>query len=204
MEILKNIFRKERENKIDIILSPEAANYLKSLMSRPNPNLAEFAFLGLGQGNFIDQILAIDEDLSNKTGLFREEGFSLSRVPTNELAFLSIKLQDAKRVDDVLVIGHFHPFGQKNIDGVTYSINPSEALLEPSMGSRAEGGPTARHDVGFYKWLRTNDPMVEIPYAGIAAMTQNGPKLKIYDIEQLIKIKRYRDVDKVPQTTINL
>ena len=70
------------------------------------------------------------------------------------------------------------------------------------MGHPEDGGPTSGYDLWFYKTLFESG--LNVPYAGIAAITKSGPKLKVYEIDKLVKIKRYNDIDRVPQITINL
>ncbi|QQG41721.1 MAG: hypothetical protein HYV90_00185 [Candidatus Woesebacteria bacterium] len=194
--------RKDRETSIEISLTPGASDHLKRMILRPNPELAEFGFFGLGQNGTIDQILDLDEkDLSYKNGLTHSLGGFSSNVGGNEWNGLVQKLIQSGRRGDFLVFGHFHPSGTKRIAGATYHIDPGEALLVPSGGSLRD--PTTGGDIGFFKALTELNPNL-VPYMGIAANTKSGPKLRIYEIDKLIKIRRYNDIDHVPQTTIDL
>lgn len=197
--------RKDKETRINISLTPEASRHLKSLMCRPNPNLAEFAFLGLGHGSLVDQILVVDEgELKNKRGLSRRgEGF-VSSVSFEEHMQLSLKLAATGRYQDLIILGHLHPSGIKKVEGKYYVIGKDDGLLEPSMGSPSEGGPASNGDLGFFRELLEEKPEHNVIYAGIAAVTKSGPKLRLYKASEMVKIKRYNDIDKVPQITIDL
>lgn len=197
--------RKDVENKVDITLTPEASAYLKQLVLRPNPNLAEFMFLGLGTGNIVEKILVTNEESPIKgQGLVFLEGNKLvSSIDKDELGELLNKLITTEKIEDVLILGHSHPTGVKNFGSYVFYIEPNMSLLEPSMGNPYEGGPTSAADLAVYKDF-ANSPSFNFPFAGIATTTKSGPKLKIYSIRELIKIKRYNDIDRVSQTTIDL
>jgi len=193
-----------KEAELDIGLTSEASRHLKSLITRPNPNLAEFAFLGLGQGDLIDQILVSDVfGLEEKRGLYRENDHFISRIENDEWIQLFVELEAIKRSQDLLILGHLHPSGEKHIEGIPLSVSPSNALLEASMGDPQEGGPSSARDVGFIKGLITG-AKIDIPYFGIAAITRTGPKLRIYQTNKLIMIKQSNDIYSVPQVTITL
>ena len=206
MERPRNIFEAlfSKEKPLQIGFSEESKAFLKKLLLRPNPTLAEFAFLCLGTNNYVDTVLVANEhSYSTESGL-NFKGFIGSSVSRNELTSLIKKLDDSGRYQELLIFGHSHPSGSLIVKNIRFSVAPNESLLVPSMGTKEEGGPTAAHDLAFISSLVEVLPELPIPFVGIAANTENGPALRAYDTKRLLKIKRAKDIDKVPQTTIKL
>lgn len=193
---------KDFERKVHVSLAPEARGHLRGLVMRPNPNLEEFAFLGLGRGSLIDRILTADRKDLEKQGLKIENGLISTGVGADEVRLLFKKLKETEGSFDILLLGHLHPSGAFLLNGKPYYLSPRADLLVPSMGSPEEGGPTGSSDLKFFKEL--HEKVVKIPFMGIVANMDSGPRLRLYKTDKLIKIKRYNDIDKVPQTTIDL
>ena len=191
-----------REGEINISLTPQASLRLKQLVTRPNPTLAEFPFLGLGDQGVIDEVIA-PKKYSSESGLFHS-GFSGSRVDETELLELFKKLELSGRQQDLMVFGHLHPTGQKVVKGTRYIVEPSDSLLDPSMGSRESGGPVSGGDLAFIKLFIELNPKVKLPYVGIVADTREGAKLRIYKPKDLLELKKYSDIDKLAKRTITL
>lgn len=206
MERLKHP-QKEKAASLDIKTTKEASNYLKRLILRPNPRLAEFAFLCIGQENLISKILVANKKYySRNSGLYSSSQNSWgTSVDGKELIKLGHILQKQAEKKDVhfVVFGHTHPSGEVRSGQDLINIKPSDLLLSPSMGSPEDGGPTWGRDLYVAKLLYKMIPSPAI-YFGIAANTQVGPKFRIYETKGLAKIKRYNDIDKVPQITIKL
>lgn len=203
---LRGLFERKGSSEteqIKLALTPSAQARLRTLLDRPNPRLSEFTFIGLGTPDLIDEILVADEEYSENSGLF-QGGFSGSRVDQEELRLLFTKLHQSGRTNDLMILGHMHPSGEQTIGNQRFIVTPSEALLSPSMGTRDQGGPTYGGDLRFYRSLLELNPQLHLPYAGIAAYTEHGQKLRIYKVNELIKIKRYNDIDKITQKTIDL
>jgi hypothetical protein len=187
----------EQVNGIDVSLTREASLYLKSLMMQPNPHLAEFGYLGLGDGKTIDQILAIDEDLRQ-----RKLTADSPRLDGASIRPLFVKLVESGRENDFMMFGHSHPIGVRVVEGKYYWIVPNKKLLEPSMGTPEQGGPSKDWDIGFFKWFY--EKVVNVPFVGISTNVDESSKLRIYDTERLINISAKKDLKHVPQVTLNL
>jgi hypothetical protein len=192
MEILSGFPEQEMWEKPAIRIADSAAAYLRELMWRPNPNLAEFAYLGLGNGQEIDTILAIEEDLS-----LRELNADPPKLQGKEIRPLFEKLMQSGRQNEFMMFGHSHPIGIKLVNGKYYFVAPGKKLLDPSMGKRTDGGPATGWDIGFFKWLY--ESVVEVPYVGISTNFNGKTQLRVYETEKLIQIKRARDLRKIPR-----
>lgn len=190
------------KNSIDISLTSEASQRLSQLVTRPNPTLSEFSFLGLGKEGVVNEIIAMEEN-SPDSGLFKN-GFSGSKVDREEILQLFKKLNASGRQKDLMVFGHVHPTGQRKINGVTYVIAPNDLLLDPSMGSSESGGLATGGDLAFFKSFTELNPQLKLPYIGIVANTQGGSMLRIYELKDLLRMKKYNDIDKLSKITINL
>ncbi len=205
LQIIRDRVLSRETNRLKLELSAQAAERLRRLVLRDNPNLAEFPFLGLGQGYTVNDIWVVNESSYSKAsglGLLRG-GFMESQTDEHEIKELFRRIIVENRLQDFILFGHLHPSGEASIGGVRYILDPSETLLIPSSGDSAKGGIVSEGDLGFYSsFLRLNPTLS--PYAAIAANTQQGPKLRVYDMHALGKIKRYSDLEKVPQITLQL
>jgi hypothetical protein len=196
---------KERKSQPDLSISDSARLVLKTLAEKPNPNLAEFPFAGIGKGNEITEIVTTEEyDTIFKSGIRKEKGKLTTAVDNGQIIMLFIKLIESGDLNNLLLLGHIHPSGKAILCGIEYEVRPNDSLLQPSMGSPAQGGPSFGGDVGYIKYMITKDPKHTIPYTGILAVTKTGPKIRAYSSLELINIKRYNDIVRVPQITIDL
>jgi hypothetical protein len=195
-------FKKDREKDIGVSFTPNASAHLKVLVERPNPLLSEFMFICLGKNGLIDKIMVASENEYMGRGL-TISGVHKSSVDRSEWLILLNKFKKSDRVQDIVALGHLHPTGSRVIGGIKYTVSPSEALLFPSTGG-PNLGITNGGDLLFFKKLHEHKTQIPTPYVAIAAKTQNGQTVRFYDLEKIIKVKKYRDIDKVPQVTINL
>lgn len=183
-------------------LTPEVSVKLRGLVLRPNPTLAEFPFLGLGKSGLIDQILVVNGlDYSADSGLLKKGALS-SSVARSELTELFKRLESSGRRNDLIVFGHLHPSGESLVQGRRYILNPSDSLLVPSMGGN--GRLLSGGDMAFFKAFKDANPTVRFENVGIVANTPEGPKFRVYNLENLLKIKKYSHIDGVVQQTITL
>ena len=182
-------------------ISPEASEHLKNLMLRPNPRLAEFYFLAILRNKLIDRIL-----VANERNYSENSGYSPTRpkidADADEFLALANKLEKEKS-KGIVVFGHSHPSGYLIAFHRIYEIKPSERLLNPSMGTKHEGGPTGRGDLAHFKEVFENVPGLS-SYVGIAADTPMGLKFRVYLTKELLKIKSYNGLKYVPQITFKL
>jgi hypothetical protein len=202
-DLLARIGASKERKKLDITITPAAAETLKRLMQRPNPRLAEFAFLGLGLNDpqVIDRIVACEGDYSANSGLMQDGQLRIV-VNQQELQSLFDQIYQEGLLNKLTLIGHYQPSGTCVVEGVRYVIRPDYSMLEPSAGrsgSLAESG-----DIQFYKAFIELNPQFSCVHVGIAAHTPQGPKLKMYRIGDLIKLRRYREFEKTAQTITNL
>lgn len=195
---------RRKENTLPITITPEASAFLGRMLLRPNPRLSEFIFFGLGGNEVINEIAVANENSYHPNSGLRVGllGITTSGVSEEWIEIMQ-RLEAEDKIDNILVVGHSHPSGRTKIKGVTFTIPASDSLLEPSMGSVFEGGPTKAHDLRFAYDLHF-DAGFPHEYFGIASPTHEGPKFRIYRTEDLTKIKRANDIDKVPQKTIKL
>lgn len=201
-QIIKDRFPQKETNSLQLEIAPQASEKLRKLVLRDNPSLAEFPFLGLGKNNKVEDIWVVDENLySERSGLLKN-GLLRSQTDKQELEELFRRISTENRLEDLILLGHLHPSGQAVVNGTRYIIAPSDTLLDPSGGfSKKElmGGG----DLAFYDSFLKLNPTIS-PYAAIAANTQDGPQLRAFDMRSLVKIKRYTNIDRVPQITISL
>ncbi len=193
------IFRGVERQELPVTLSPEVRTQLKELVLRPNPSLAEFVFLGVSTSLSISEVIIANQDgFSDKSGLF-QDGFQGSQADKGELARAwDIAYQQGK-MNEVIVLGHSHPSGETRVRGITYRVEPSDYLLSPSggsMGNFADGG-----DLAFFKAFVEHNPSLNLQYIAIVAITQTGPKVRLYALKDLISVKRASDLESVPSVT---
>jgi hypothetical protein len=196
-------FVKKEDLTLRFELTPNAKRVLGTLVARPNPTLAEFSFLGLGINGVVEEIVVADTSKYSDKSRLLFSGEYKSTSDKTELEIIFNKVHQDGRIGELLLLGHMHPTGSAIIDGIKYNISPSDTLLEPSGGGSGKGGPTSGGDLAFYKEFIRLNPNCS-PMVAIAANTQKGPQLKVYDMAKLVKVKRYHDIDKVPQQTIDL
>ena len=193
-----------KERRLEIALDPEVFRPLREILSRPNPKLKEYPFLGLGTPDAVDQFLLLEGESSSRGLYFINKYVARSDVEQAESAELFNMVQERGRLDDIVMLGHTHPSGSfRSQPGVDVDLSPSALLLSPSMGT-GDGGPQSGGDLAYYRYFREYNPHLQIPYAGIAANTPEGPKLRVYLIDELLTIQRYRHIDSVPQVTFLL
>ncbi len=197
---------KPKDKILPVTITDEAKNHLRAMMLRPNPNLSEFIFFGLGKNDVIDSILVNDSNTYPKgPGLHRESNHVYtSSTNEDDLVSLLEKLNTTGRFGDLLVFGHTHPSGKIVIDGQIFYVAPSESNLVPSAGSIMDGGLTNKYDLLVAKEISKKWSGNSIPHFGIAADTQNGLKLRLYKTTDLAKVKRYSDIDRAAQVTLTL
>jgi hypothetical protein len=186
---------------LDLGISPDAQESLHKLANRPNPRLSEAPFIGLGSRSMITEIVVPQGVFSPNSGLL-QDGFLGSRTDINELQQLFDQITRQGRLDEVVILGHLHPSGQTRVKYVTYTLAPNDGLLYPSSGGNSN--PQSGGDLAFYKAFHDENLDRGIPYAGIIANTPDGPKLRVYDMDGLTKVKRYSEIDRVPQITVKL
>ena len=185
---------------LDLVLSTRAQQTLFEIALRPNPRLSEVSFLGIGSDNIVTQIITRTYGFSPSSGLF-QDGFSGSQSDIHELKELFDYVFQQGQIKNVLILGHLHPSGNTKIQDVTFSVEPSDDLLEPSgkySDIQSDG------DIAFYRAFKELNQQFSIPYSAIVANTPEGPKIKIYDIDKLIQVRKYKDLNKIPQVTILL
>lgn len=214
---------KTKEKIGDVVLMPEAAKYLRSLVLRPNPDEAEFAFLGLGSYPVVDQFLVInDKAYPPNSGINRPELMGLMSPPSlgdKELNELFSKLETSGRAEFLMVYGHLHPVGEEQIEREKWQLlHPEFGVpirnlnLEPSMCPLSAGITNKELKMKRRPWKPGGDllhyldlyPKRKFPYIGIAAKTVEGAALRIYSTPELLQIKSNHDIVKVPQKTFLL
>lgn len=200
------LFPPKEPARLEMDITPEASNKLSLLLQRPNPYLSEFPFLGLGREGLLEDIMVVDHENYSQNSFLHWRGGAVytSNVDRKELQMLFNKLYDKQQMDEFLVFGHMHPTGTFQQGGVFFTIPKSDALLTPSGGSRLERGIQNRGDLAAYSTLVKENPHFNLPYVGIAAETQNGPSLRVYQTDELLKIKWWSQIDRVPQRTFVL
>jgi hypothetical protein len=208
MERILGMFGKVKDKEpptIPVEMTEASKKFLKKMLVRPNPTLAEFMFFGLGTGNVVDQILVADEKKYLSHGLVQKNAYSyISSVHVNEFTILLEKLKSSGRMDHVMVVGHTHPSGEFVQGRYLYKLAPDSSLLIPSMGSENRGGPTSAHDLKFAVDIVNKLTMFPHPFFGIAAETEEGHKLRIYNTLDLASIKKRKEIDTILQATISL
>ncbi len=195
-----------KEKVLPLTMTNEARGHLKRLLSRPNPFLSEFLFYALGKNGIIDTIVANEHPMYPGSGL-RQDGPNsyLSTAGEDDAEALNKKLLSVGRFEDMLVYGHTHPSGSFIFKGQRLTVAPSYSHLNPSSGSKLSGGITSAHDMKAARllaenWRISNTP----PHFGIAALTEDGYKMKVFNTQDLAKAKRYQDIDNAQQITIDL
>lgn len=188
--------KEEKPAEISLVITDHAKNHLVKLMTRPNPKLAEFMFLGLGKEGIIDQILVSDENRFLNKGIVIVGGVVKTSVNEDDYLKLLENLVDSGREEEVLVFGHTHPTGTFRLGGTKFIVEPSYEMLIPSNG--------VGNDVRFAKELMERLTMIPRPYYGIAAETEDGPKLRVYKTHELARVKKVSQIHKLSQATLSL
>lgn len=157
----------------------------------------------LGKDSVVDQILT-----ANPFEYSPDSGLNVGRVyksspARSEWDDLLGKLRASGRIKDIIALGHSHPTGSAIMGGARYTITPSDSLLSPSGGS-PQFGISNLGDLLHFKSIYAVNSVLPVKYVAIAAQTGNGPMVRLYDLGEIIKVKRYKDVDRVPQITIAL
>ena len=192
------------ETLLDVKLKPEVAQFLRALLLRPNPRSGEFPYLGLGTSGSIDDIFVTDGAEFSR-GLYHvSPSIMQASVETEHFVSLFRSAYDAGRLEEIVLLGHTHPTGKIQSGGTTYEFLDMDWWLHPSMGEKSEGGPMNGGDLAFYRAFRELLPEIPLEYVGIAANVGGVPKMKIYAIDELLTIRRYSDIDFVPQQTFSL
>lgn len=192
------------ENEVALTMTKESSQLLGKLLLRPNPMFSEFMFFALGENGTINEIVVANTESHHpESGIkFGLTGFGLG-VSRNELIQVMQKLEREGKIDKIMVVGHSHPSGRSVHKGITLQIDPSDELLEPSMGGVLQGGPTKAKDLKFAYDLE-HDAGFPHEFFGIGAATNEGPKLRIYRTKDLSKVKKSKEINSLPQQTIKL
>lgn len=195
-----------KEKVLPLDMTIEAKLHLKRLLSRPNPFLSEFIFYALGKNGVIDAIVANELPMYPGSGLHQDGPHSyISSARDDDAEALNKKLVATGRFEDMIVYGHTHPTGDFIFKGQRLTVAPSHSHLNPSSGPRLSGGITSAHDMKAARllaenWRISNTP----PHFGIAALTEDGYKMRVFNTQDLAKAKRYQDIDDAQQITIDL
>lgn len=198
-DLLRGLFALKEVKKAPALnLSPEAAAKILELVEQESPDLHEAPFLALGTADQIIEVLSLPDYTRNSKLTALDNIVFASFVDKKELETLFKLAQKEGLIDQVLILGHTHPSGTTMIGGQKHIVLPSEGLLDPSVFS-LEGS-----DIGFLKKLVRLNPRLHLPYFAIAAITETGPKVKIWHTEHLLKVKKSTDIDKIPAQTISL
>jgi len=195
------LFRKETKN-VSIELTQDAREKLRAVLEQPNPRLAEIPFIGLGEGGIVSDILFVNDGrYSELSGLLRS-GFLGSSVDEDSQQELWDEVVRTRNLSKVIFSGHSHPSGQTEVGGTIYRVAQSMSLLEPSTGGKnnLQGGG----DLAHYNAFMHLNPALNLPYIAIAAHTPSGQKLKIFDLDDLLRVNNYRDLSKTPSKIIDL
>lgn len=194
-----------KEKVLPLTISGEAKSHLTRLLSRPNPFLSEFLFYALGKGGTIDTIIANELPMYPGTGLKKVSEHSyISSARDDDFQELNKKLVSTGRFNELLVYGHTHPTGDFIFRGQRLVVEPSYSHLNPSTGSKFSGGLTSDHDMKAAKHLAENWMGPDVPHFGIASLTPDGYKLRVFNTRDLSKAKRYSDIDNAQQVTLDL
>lgn len=182
----------EKVPEVNLSVNAGAA-ILGVVKEKKTDQLSETPFLGIEKDGQIVEVLT-SEGSQAKSRLERVSsgGFAIA-VDRNQLAEQFNRADRAGVLDDVTMLGHLHPSGETRLDGVTYVVEPSESLLEPSM-----------EDIDFARSFTQLNPGSKIKHFGIAANTPSGPQLAIWKVDDLVRVKKFRDLEKIPKQKINL
>lgn len=188
-----DIFKRKEKPTPALTLDEESILVLRQIVQSPNPRLAETPFLGIAEGEQNVSIIA-EPDFDRDSGLVQigQEAFK-SSTDLNELNYLFDKAFHLGRFEDIRLLGHLHPSGKMKIGRRTYSLAPSESLLDPSDG-----------DKRFLKGLIELNPNQNIEYYAIAGNSPDGPKVRIWYSADLIEAKKARDIERIPSQDISL
>ncbi len=194
-----------KDRVLPLSITDSAGQRLKKLLERPNPFLSEFIFFGLGKDGVIDTIVANDQPIYPGQGLKQVSSHVyISSAQEDDYQSLKEKLFNTGRFAELLVYGHTHPTGEFVLNGQKLIVHPDYSHLNPSSGSKYSGGLTSAHDLRAAKELAEKWIGDKPPHFGIAAQTQDGYKLRVFDTVDLSKVKRYSDIDKSKQITLDL
>lgn len=191
--VLREVAKRREVPSVDLELTPEVSEQLRKFLLRPNPTLAEATFLGIGDESLISELLIPEgEKFSSHSGIFKAGLNHTESDVWEEKQLLNRAYQEGK-LSKILLRGHSHPTGVAVINGVQHSFSPAEYWLDASSG-----------DLEAWRYFAENNPIVDSPYVGIGAVTQDGPKLRVYSTPDIVKVKKWSNIRKVPQKTINL
>lgn len=167
--------------------SDEAKEALRELILRDNPRGSEAWFMAVGKGFFVEKVYT-PNGFSEKSGFrFTDPGAIGSGVGFEELKTLFEEVHSAGGGEDnVLFLGHLHPSGIVDIEGMSIELSPSEWFLRPSEKD------LLRFESELEKGLA---------YHAIASNTENGPCIAIYPLKPTLK---RRNLKKLPRMVINL
>lgn len=207
MEGFSNQFYDQSRKKevLNISITPDSGRFLAKMLNRPNPHLAEFMFMGLGDGITIDKIIVTDENnYPSGSGLLFKDGFTVATTSDNEEDRLLRKIKKLKAVEKIMVVGHSHPTVLDPKDKRLALFPPSTQRLIPSIKVNMLNRVVKEMDLGYASHILNNMAWLPRPYFGIAAVTDVGPSLRLYRTFDLAKMKWPTAIYSIPQVTISL
>ncbi len=188
----ENLHGKENPN---IKFSAEVERTLIEIINVQNSDLSTLPFIGLGHDGVVEDLY------------YPPEGFSLSSAPsingrsmefatdTDQYKRLIEAIAMEGRLSQILFVGRTNPSGVLD-NGVQKLVKkPRMALLDATTRDAGAIRGTS---------ITINDTPVNIPYEAIAANTEHGPAIRIYDATRLGDATSQRDIRNTPSQTIFL
>lgn len=194
---LSQVF-KRRET--PLTLGEEAARKVGIILDNPGDRFLETPFFGVVRGRCVVDVIAPERKVQSVSPLVgsEEEGF-IASVNRQELIEVTERARRMRRPKDSFVFGHTHPSGRVKLGPTTYFLSPSDSLLWPSLI-----GFGRNCDVAFLRRFISGNSGLHIPYIAIAANTEEGYKMRVYDANALIRVSKHCQLNRVKQTTYSL
>lgn len=187
-ESLKKVKSKEKTNKPGLTFDEQSLDSVREIYGVDNPNLHEIPFLGVvdDQGN-VEQIIC--EPKFPRQSRLKQVGGAVfaSTVDKRELAHLFQKADDQGNLKKVKLVGHLHPTGETRIGQQKFSVPATEYSLDPS-----------EEDISFMSELGKLNPDFNFNHTAITSDTPTGPKMRIFKTEELTKVRKASQLDKLP------
>jgi len=200
MEVLKGLHNfiskqsKEKTKNPELAFDDRSLEVIRKIYEVDNPSLHEIPFLGVVDENEQVEEIIYEPDFPRQSRL-RQTGNAVftSTVDKNELVYLFRQAQSVGKLDSVRMVGHLHPSGKTQLGQLKVIVPPSEDALIPS-----------KSDISFMGALGESNPDFNFDYTAITANTPDGHKLRVYNTRQLLKTKKVKNLDKLPNQTIDL